>query len=118
ALTEFTSFELNLGQYPIIPTILVAGVLYNYANQRHRHLEFNIEDKVLLSTKNIISPINKQRPTKKVVAKIQNSPGVPYFTSKTIQSIERFQQTNSLPAIFVPEIQQEEYKVESILDQK
>ncbi|CAG8757882.1 21128_t:CDS:1, partial [Racocetra persica] len=47
-----------------------------------------------------------------------NSPGIPYFTSKTIQRIKIFQQTNTPPAIFVSETQQEEYEVKSILDQK
>ena len=37
-----------------------------YANQHRRHEEFNLEDKVLLSTHNIESPVDKQRTIKKL----------------------------------------------------
>jgi len=37
-----------------------------YANRHRRRSEFNIGDKVLLSTKNIDSPIDRKRPTKKL----------------------------------------------------
>src|SRR6266487_5110393 len=38
----------------------------NYTNEHRRYLEFNIGDKVLLSTRNIETPVDKQRPTKKL----------------------------------------------------
>ena len=37
-----------------------------YANQHRRRLEFNIGDKVLLSTKNIETSVDRRRPTKKL----------------------------------------------------
>ena len=40
-----------------------------YANKKRRHEEFDKEDQVMLSTKHFISPIDKQRPTKKLTPK-------------------------------------------------
>src|SRR5579884_2763942 len=40
-----------------------------YANQHRRFEEFNLGDKVLQSTRNIESPIDKQRTTKKLTSK-------------------------------------------------
>ena len=40
-----------------------------YANKGRRHEEFNKGDQVMLSTKYFISPIDKQRPTKKFTSK-------------------------------------------------
>jgi len=40
-----------------------------YANQHRCHLEFNIGDKVLLATKNINNPVDKNRPTRKLAPK-------------------------------------------------
>ena len=44
-----------------------------YANQRCRHLKFNIGDKILLSIKNINNPVNKNRPTRKLASKFIGS---------------------------------------------
>ncbi|CAG8642800.1 33162_t:CDS:1, partial [Racocetra persica] len=51
-----------------------------HANKKRHHLEFNIGDKVLLSTKNIVSPTDKQRPTKKLLPKYVG----PYLITKII----------------------------------
>src|SRR6185369_6202741 len=37
-----------------------------YANQHRRHMEYKVEDKVLLSTKNINNPVDKNRPIRKL----------------------------------------------------
>lgn len=37
-----------------------------YANQHRRHVEYKVGDKVLLSTQNINTPVDKERPTRKL----------------------------------------------------
>src|SRR5271170_19765 len=113
-----------------------------YVNQHRRHLEFNIGDKVLLATKNINNPVNKNRPTRKLAPKFIG----PYTISKIISTTaykldlpeimrihpvfhvsllkpykelpEEFTRPTSPPAIFIPETNQEEYEVETILDKR
>ena len=105
-------------------------------------MEFNIGDKVLLATKNINNPVDKNRPTRKLAPKFIG----PYTISKIISTTaykldlpeimrihpvfyisllkpykelpEEFARPIIPPAIFIPEINQEEYKIETILDKR
>src|SRR5271170_443719 len=98
-----------------------------YANQYRHHLEFNIGDKVLLSTKNINNPVDKNRPTKKLapkfigpytISKINFTTAYKLDLSKIIriylvfhvsllkpykESPEEFARLTPPPAIFIPE---------------
>jgi hypothetical protein len=113
-----------------------------YANQHRRYLEFNIGDKVLLSTKNINTPVDKQRPTRKlaprfigpynIVNKISTTaykldlPSTlkihPVFHVSLLkpyqESPRNFERPTPPPAIFIPETNTEEYEVETILDKR
>ena len=113
----------------------------NYANEHRWHLEFNIRDKVLLSTKNIEVPVNRQHLTRKlsprycrlytIIEKI--SPLVyklelpatlrihPVFHISILkvyhEDASEFERQTSSPLI-KNILQQDEYKVEDILDKR
>ena len=99
ASTGFTPFELDTGRHPNTPTSWAATTVKvaatadfmdhwnfmiqqakdnlfeaqqrqrKYADQKHRYVEFEIGDQVLLSSKNILSPVDKLRPTLKLAPK-------------------------------------------------
>jgi len=172
ASTGFTPFELDCGQHPITPTVLAAGSSTNiaandfidhwnnmihiakdtlmraqqrqsqYANKHRRYMEYKIGDKVLLSTQNISNPIDKHRPTRKLVPKYIGPYTVSSIISATaykldlpanlkihpvfhISLLKRYQerskdfsQITPPQAIYIPEMNQEEYEVETILDKR
>jgi len=111
------------------------------ANKYRRHIEYNIGDKVLLSTRHINNPVDKNRPTRKLSPKFIG----PYKIIKKVSTtaykldlpetlrihpvfhvslLKRYHETSNFsrtippPPIFIPETQQEEYEVEIILDKK
>jgi hypothetical protein len=111
-----------------------------YANQHRRHDEFNIGDKVLLSTWNINNPIDKNRPTKKLSPKFIR----PYIIIGKISSVayklelpsnmkihpvfhisllkkynadEEFNRPTPPPAIITSD-NEEEFEVDIILDKR
>src|SRR5271170_872691 len=105
-----------------------------YVNQHRRHLEFKIGDKVLLSTKNINNPVDKNRPTRKLTPKFIGPYTISAVISKTAykldlpeimrihpvfhisllklykESPEDFARPIPPPAIFIPDTNQEEYE--------
>jgi hypothetical protein len=113
-----------------------------YANQHRRHLEFKVGDKVLLSTKNINNPVDKNRPTRKlsprfigpytisaVISTTAYKLDLPYslkihpvFHVSLLKPYEEtpqdFERPTPQPPIFFPEINSEEYEVETILDKR
>lgn len=112
-----------------------------YANNHRRHVEFKIGDKVLLSTKNINNPIDKNRPTRKLAPKYIGPYIIEAIISKTAYKLElptelkihpvfhisllkpykesdKFQRPTPPPAIYIPETNQDEYEVEMILDKR
>src|ERR671924_347543 len=54
-----------------------------YTNQHRRELEFKVGDKVLLSTKNINNPIDKNHPIQKLTPKFIG----PYIVAKAISKV-------------------------------
>ena len=111
-----------------------------YTNQHHRHEEFEIGNKVLLSTHNINNPVDKQRPTKKLSPKfigpyiiIEKIPSVTYKLNlplslkihpvfhisllKSYNVTDEFERILSSSAIITSDYE-EEYEVESILDKR
>ena len=169
ASTGYTPFELDCGQHPRTPITLtsesnvaasndfinhwnnmikIAKDLLmeaqdrqtKYANQHRRHEEFNIGNKVLLSTRNINNPFDKQRPTKKlaskyigpytIIAKISpvvyklNLPSSlkihPVFHISLLKSYnesDEFERTSTPPPAIIID-NEEEYEVEYILDKR
>src|SRR6266487_6731015 len=113
----------------------------NYANEHRRYLEFNIGDKVLLSTRNIEMPVDKQRSTRKlsprycglytIIEKI--SPLVyklelpttlrihPVFYISMLKTyhedVSEFER-QTLPSPIENVLQQDEYEVEDVLDKR
>src|SRR5438132_11597111 len=110
-----------------------------YANQHRCHLEFKVGDRVLLSTRHINNPVDKQRPTRKLSPKFIGSYTVAAVISKTaykldlpvefrihpvfhISLLKPYKATDEFnrdvlpPPVFIPETNQEEYEVEFILD--
>ena len=113
----------------------------NYTNEHRRYLEFNIGDKVLLSTRNIETPVDKQHSTRKlsprycgpytIIEKI--SPLVyklelpatlrihPVFhisMLKTYHEDASEFERQTLPLLIENVLQQDEYEVEDILDKR
>jgi hypothetical protein len=113
-----------------------------YADQHRRHEEFKIGDKVLLSTKNIQHPTDKNRPTRKLTPKFIG----PYDIADVISPVaykldlpstlkihpvfhvsvlKPYQETPSdfdrpvpPPAVLIQYTEQEEYEVDLILDKR
>lgn len=113
-----------------------------YANQHRRYEKFKVGDKVLLSTQHINSPIDKNRPTKKLAPKYigpykivtaisttaykldlpENLKIHPVFHISLLkhyqETSENFSRPTPPPTIIIPETEEEEYEVEAILDKK
>src|SRR5438477_9897179 len=113
-----------------------------YANQYRHHLKFNIGDKVLLSTKNINNPVDKNRPTRKLAPKFIGPYTISTIISTTAYKLdlpttmriypvfhisllkpykklsEKFTRPTPPFAIFIPETNQDEYKVKTILNRR
>src|SRR6185369_5885441 len=111
------------------------------ANKHRRYEEYNVGDKVLLSTRHINNPVDKNRPTRKLSPKFIGPYRIIKKVSVTAYKLDLpntfrihpvfhisllkpyhetsdFSRTVPPPPIFVPENQQEEYEVETILDKK
>jgi len=111
-----------------------------YANQHRRFEEFNLGDKVLLSTRNIESPVDKQRTTKKLTPKFigpfeiitkissvayklqlpQNMKLHPVFHISLLKKYnpdDEYNRHQPPPAIITSD-NEEEYEVENILDKR
>jgi len=168
--TGFTPFELDCGQHPHTPTTLATKTKVaaaedflnhweniiklakdtlmlsqqrqsHYANKHRRDIEFNIGDKVLLSTKNIVNPIDRNRPKKKltpkfvgpykVIEKISHTaykldlpdnikihPVFHVSLLKLYKEEKEFTRKTPPPPVILPETNEEEYEVEEILDEK
>ncbi|CAG8833076.1 7272_t:CDS:2, partial [Racocetra persica] len=69
----------------------------HYTNKCYHYLEYKIEDKVLLSTKNINNPIDKQRPTKKLLSKYVG----PYTILRKISESQKNSTDQHLPSQFL-----------------
>ena len=112
-----------------------------YANQHRRHIEYKIGDKVLLSTQNICSSVDKGRPAKKFNPKYIGPYKIAAEISKTAYKLElptnlkihpvfhvsllkpykesdEFEREIRPPPVFITEDNQEEYEVEKILDKR
>ena len=167
ASTKFTPFELDLGRHPNTPTSLtnnktqVAAVdnfleqwetnikiakdmltlaqqrQIQYANEKRKHIEYKVGNKILLSTKNFTTSTDKNRPTKKLTPKfvgpfkiLEEISGTAYKVElphnmkihpvfhvsllKPYKETDNFvRQTPPLPEIID---EKEEYEVETILD--
>jgi hypothetical protein len=111
-----------------------------YANEHRQHLEFNVGDKVLLSTKNIEMSIDRNCPTKKLLPKycglymiIKKMSSLVYKLDLPatlrihlvfyISMLKAYEDTNeflrSIPLPMIPNASEEdEYKVENVLDKR
>jgi len=113
-----------------------------YANQHRQHTEYKIGDRVLLSMRNINTPIDKRRPTRKLIPKFIGPYTVIDIISPTAYKLELpstlrihpvfhvslLKQYHETPENFirpilplseyVPETGQEEFEVEMILDKQ
>jgi hypothetical protein len=111
------------------------------ANKHRRYEEYNVGDKVLLSTRHINNPVDRNRPTRKLSPKFIGPYRIIKKVSVTAYKLDLpntfrihpvfhisllkpyhetsdFSRTVPPPPIFIPENQQEEYEVETILDKK
>jgi hypothetical protein len=113
-----------------------------YANQNRRFEEYKVGDKVLLSTRHITTPIDKNRPTKKLSPKYMGPYTIIAEVSMTafkldlpenlkihpvfhVSLLKHYQKTSDdfnrpIPpsATIIPGIEEKEYEVENILDKK
>lgn len=113
-----------------------------YADQHRRHEEFKIGDKVLLSTKNIQNPADRNRPKQKMTPKFIGPYDIVNVISPVayrlnlpstlrihpVFHVSLLKQYHETPGIFdrplpplathMPDTEQEEYEVELILDKR
>ena len=168
ASTGFTPFELDTGCHPItpaasiVPTKVPAANEYvehwnyimkaarealeqaqerqkKYADQHRRHIEFKVGDEVLLSAKNINTPVDRHRPTQKLVPKFIGPYRIAKVISPTAYKLElppsfkihpvfhvsllkQYNRQNNYPIPQPPPPEiingQQEWEVEEILDKK
>ena len=168
--TGYSPFKLDCGQHPLTPAELATKTTkvpaadnfaqhwdnmiqmakdalmiaqdrqQQYANQHHRHITYQLGDKVLLSGQHINNPVNKYRPTRKLTPKFLG----PYTINKVISTTayqldlpatlrihpvfhvsllkpykesEDFTRATPPPPIIIPDTEEQEYEVETILDQ-
>jgi Chromo (CHRromatin Organisation MOdifier) domain len=171
ASTGFTPFELDCGQHPNTPITMTKESEVpaandflkhwtsmidlakdslreaqerqeKYANEHRHHIIFQVGDQVLLNMKNTNTPVDRNRPTKKLTPRFAG----PYLISEVISSTaykldlppgmkihpvfhvsllkpykaspEEFTRPTPPPAIVLPDTEQEEYEVETILDKR
>nr|CAG8540002.1 14373_t:CDS:2 [Entrophospora candida] len=159
--TGHTPFELDYGQHPNTPSSLAAKKntqlpaaedFLNHWNtmiqiakdtlmsaQERQAKYSNQRDKVLLSTRHITTPIDKNRPTKKLSPKYMGPYTIIAVISTTaykldlpenlkihpvfhVSLLKHYQETSDnfnrptpTPAIIIPGIEEEEYEVKNIL---
>jgi len=171
ASTGHTPFELDCGQHPSTPISLTkesevpaADNFVNhwssmiklakdslreaqerqikYANEHRRHLIFKIGDQVLLSMKNTNTPVDRNRPTKKLTPRFAGPYTVVQVISSTAYKLDlphdmkihpvfhisllkpyqispnEFIRPTPPPAIVFPDTEHEEFEVETILDKR
>ena len=111
-----------------------------YANQHRRHLTYQVGDKVMLSAQHINNPVNKQRPTRKLSPKYLGPYTIIDIISPTAyrlellanmrihnvfhismikpynETFEDFERPTPPPAIILPDTNEKEFEVETILD--
>ena len=111
-----------------------------YANQHRRHLTYQVGDKVMLSARNINNPVDKQRPTRKLSPKYLGPYTITDIISPTAyrldlpanmrihnvfhvsmikpynETSEDFERPTPPPAIILPDTNEEEFEVDTILD--
>jgi len=168
ASTGYTPFELDTGRHPITPMTLnnTSNVVaaddfvkhwkhvikitqdhlmeaqdkqQKYANQHRRHEEFEVGTKVLLNSKNIIAPVNRNRPTQKLTPKYLGPYEVVEVISPTayrlalpptlrihpvfhIALLKKYVESDDYPQLPPPPPvtigDEDEYEVEQILDKR
>src|SRR5579862_8578850 len=171
ASTGFTPFELDCGQHPDTPIVMTTPSKVpaaneflehwtsmieiardalreaqerqvKYANEHRRYLTFAIGDQVLLSMKNANSPVDRNRPTRKLTPRFTGPYTITQVVSETAYRLDlpsamkihpvfhvsllkpyksspnEFLRPTPPPAVVLPETEQEEYEVESILDKR
>jgi len=111
-----------------------------YANQHRRHLTFQVGDKVLLSAQHINSPVDRQRPTRKLTPRFLGPYTITAVISTTaykldlpaslkihpvfhISLLKEYKETQDFKQIIPPAPiifpdNSEEYEVETILDKR
>jgi Chromo (CHRromatin Organisation MOdifier) domain len=170
ASTGYTPFELDCGQHPAtaiamttpskVPaandflqhwTSMIEIAKDNlreaqerqakYANEHRRFLTFKEGDQVLLSMKNTNSPVDRNRPTKKLTPRFTGPYKVVQVISPTaykldlpaamrihpvfhVSLLKPYQASNEFlrptppPAVILPDTEHAEYEVETILDKR